>query len=254
MLGALFTAQEKLIFFPETLPADYRYQFSRPVEEVFLNAEDGAKINALHFTDLASRGVTLYFHGNAGSLRSWGSLSEEILPLSFDLFIPDYRGFGKSTGKMSEKALHADAKLAYDYLRKQYPAEKIIVYGRSIGTGIAVKLASEQPAAALVLETPYTNLVDLAKAHYPMLPASLLLSYTLRSDEWINQVKCPVLIMHGTADQVVPYALGKKLAEKAGSAASFVSIPGGSHNNLSAYPEYFAALTSFLNKALPEAR
>ena len=247
MFGTVAGWQEKLLFFPEELPHDYQFKFPVPFQELYLKSPDGARLNALHFKQPDAKGVVLYLHGNAGSLRTWGELHHDILPLGHDLFIPDYRTFGKSTGPLSEEALHQDALLAYRFLLKQYPEEKITVFGRSLGSGIAVKLASETSPRALILETAYFSMVELARLHYPYLPAGLLLKYTFRSDEWIRKVKCPVLFLHGTADLIVPHASGKRLADLIGEQGTFITLPGGQHNGLNEYAPYKEAL----RKALP---
>ncbi|MDQ4140640.1 MAG: lysophospholipase [Bacteroidota bacterium] len=247
LLVVVYTLQDRLIFFPEKLPRDYVFSFTNPFQEVFLKTPDGAEIHALHFRAKTPKGVILYFHGNAGSLRSWGDLSEDFLPHNYDVFLVDYRGFGKSTGIRTEAALHQDAQLVYQHLIKEYPENKIIVFGRSIGTGIAVPVAAQNRPKCLILETPFFNFADVAKTHYSFLPVTLLLKYTFRSDEWIVKVNCPIYIFHGTADNVVPYPSGEKLARLAKPAKTqFITIPNGGHNNLSNFRQYQLALQGIL--------
>jgi len=243
---AIYVWQDKLIFFPEKIPVTYKFNFKQPFTEVYLNTPDKAKLHALHFKLPQPKGVILYFHGNAGSLRTWGYLAEDLLIYGYDVFMPDYRGFGKSTGKISQQALYTDAQLAYDYLQQQYPETQIIIFGRSIGTGVATKLAATTTPKLLLLETPFNKFADLARAHYSFLPASLLLKYTFRSDKWIQQVPCPVYILHGTADVVVPYASGAQLARAVKNPGSFITIKEGGHNNLSSFSEYNQALQQIL--------
>ena len=247
LLGIIYGLQDRLIFFPEKLPRDYIFSFRIPYKEVFLKAPDAAVLHALHFRAEAAKGVILYFHGNAGSLRSWGYLAEELVQYEYDVLMVDYRGFGKSTGRRTEAALHQDAQLTYDYLRQRYPEEKITVFGRSIGTGLAVPLAAQNHPQRLILETPFYNFTDVAKTHYSFLPVALLLKYTFRSDKWISKIPCPGYILHGTADQIVLYASGEKLAQAAGSnRVKFITIPNGGHNNLSNFRQYQQALRDIL--------
>jgi fermentation-respiration switch protein FrsA (DUF1100 family) len=247
LLIMIYALQDKLIFFPENIPRSYPFSFATPFEEVYLKTPDNAEINALHFRNEAPKGVILYFHGNAGSLRSWGYVAADLLPFGYDVFIVDYRGFGKSTGTRTEAALHQDAQLAYNYLVKQYPENKIIVFGRSIGTGVAVPVAAQNQPKCLILETPFYNFEDVAKTHYPFLPVTVLLKYTFRSDKLIKQVPCPTYILHGTADNIVPYASGEKLAQLAGSdKATLITIPGGGHNDLSNFKQYQQTLATIL--------
>jgi len=194
LLGLIYVYQEKLIFFPEKVPANTKYTFPQRFKEIYLPTPDGATIHALHFRSSQPKGVILYFHGNTGSLRSWGYLASDLLLYDYDVLMPDYRSFGKSTGKLSQTALYQDAQLTYNYLKKEYPENKIIIFGRSVGTGVATKLAADNNARLLILETPFYNFADVAKTHYSFLPASLLLRYTFRSDKFLPKVSCPVFI------------------------------------------------------------
>ncbi|MEX0288450.1 MAG: alpha/beta hydrolase, partial [Flavobacteriaceae bacterium] len=128
----LYFFQEKLIFLPTKLPQNYSYSFVQSFEEFFLDAEDGGRLNALHFKQDGSRGAILYFHGNAGDLSRWGNIVTFFVEKGFDVIVMDYRSYGKSTGKLSEEALFKDAHLFYDYALKHYVAEDLIVYGRSL--------------------------------------------------------------------------------------------------------------------------
>ncbi|PSR54874.1 alpha/beta hydrolase [Adhaeribacter arboris] len=247
LLGVIYSLQDRLIFFPEKLPRDYVFPFNNPFQEVFLETLDGAEIHALHFRAKEPKGVILYFHGNAGNLRSWGYLAEEYLAYNYDVFMVDYRGFGKSTGIRTEAALHQDAQLAYQHVVKEYPENKIIVFGRSIGTGMAVPVAARNKPKCLLLETPFYNFADVAKTHYSFLPVTLLLKYSFRSDEWIQKVNCPIYIFHGTADKVVLYSSGEKLAQVADSAKTrLITIPNSGHNDLSNFHQYRQALQTIL--------
>ena len=155
--------------------------------------------------------------------------------------------FNKSTGKLSQRVLYQDAQLAYDYLKQHYPENRIVVFGRSVGTGIATKVAAENKPKLLLLESPFYKLADVAKTHYPFLPVTLLLKYTFRSDKWIPKVKCPIYIFHGTVDSIVPYSSGKKLAELADqNQTKLITIPQGGHNDLGNYPQYQLAIREIL--------
>ena len=173
--AGIYYLQNKIIFFPEVLQQDDRFEFQENFEEIFYETKDGASINALHFKATKPIGIVLYSHGNAGSLRSWGSVAETFLKNDYDLLIYDFRGYGKSTGKISEEKLYQDAEMIYDELTKLYPESRIILYGRSIGTGIASKVAVGKNPKRLILESPYYNLTDLAKRIFPFVPSQPLL-------------------------------------------------------------------------------
>lgn len=241
----LYRFQERLIFFPERLPADHRYTFPTAFREVTLEG-DGATLHALHFTVDQPKGVILYLHGNAGSLRSWGHVASDFVERGYDVLIPDYRGYGKSTGGLThERILLADALVAYTYLREQYPEQPIILYGRSLGTGVAVYLATVQPPRMVILEAPYVSMRELATRQFPLVPP-MLLKYPLRTDRWVSAVTSPVYLIHGTHDEVIPYNSSERLLLSITSEHELFTIPGGGHNNLAEFAEYQAAIDRIL--------
>ena len=248
MLGSLlYLFQEKLIFLPTQLAQDYQFQFNHEFEELFFETDVGTMINAIHFKVENPKGVILYFHGNAGDLSRWGKIAEYFVQKNYDVLISDYRTYGKSKGKLSEKAFYIDAQYCYDYLLKQYSEDNITLYGRSLGTGIASYLASQNNPGQLVLETPYYNIADIAKHRFPIFPVEKLLKYKFPTHQYLQSVECPITIIHGTEDAVVPYSSGKKLL---GSATdhkiTFVTIEGGRHNNLVEFNDYHMAITKIL--------
>lgn len=248
ILGFFFVMQERFIFFPEQLPQDYDLQLSDGAEEVFFSTDDGARINAIWYRQDDAPGVILYLHGNAGSLRTWQLLAPTILSTGYDLFMIDYRTFGKSRGKLSEDGLYADGLGAYQaLLDRGYSPDQIVVLGRSIGTGIATKLAATQPTAALILETPFTNLMDLALQHMPILPR-LLLTYRFENDARAASIDVPTLILHGDRDEIIPLAMGQSLYEEFSPPRHFLLLPGASHNNIDSHPDYLPGLIEFLSE------
>jgi len=243
-------SQESLIFYPEILPTDYQYTFSQPFEEATVPVA-GAVLNAVLFKAVNAKGVVLYFHGNAGSLRTWGDVAGDFTSRGYDIMIPDYRGFGKSTGSISnEKQLLADGLAVYGYLKKSYPEGRIILYGRSIGTGMATFVARSGKPRMLVLESPFFSLADLASYHYPLLPkglVSLFLKYPFRTDLWIPEVACPVYLLHGTGDDIIPFDASARLEPLIKSPHKLIRIEGGGHNNLSDYSAYDRELALILD-------
>ena len=248
MLGTtLYFIQEKILFLPTFLEQDYVYEFSENFEEVFLKTKDEAFINAIHFKVPNPKGVILYFHGNAGDLSRWGLIAEYFVQQQYDVFIMDYRTYGKSTGALSEQALYDDAQLCYDYLLEQYSDQDIILYGRSLGTGIATYVASHNNPKKLILETPYYSMLDVAQHRFPMFPLKHLLKYQLPTFEFIKKVTCPIIIFHGTDDNVVPFKSGKKLLDELPkSQAQFIQIDGGNHNNLIEFDAYRSGIETIL--------
>ncbi|MBA6154062.1 alpha/beta hydrolase [Gelidibacter gilvus] len=248
MIGAsLYFLQEKILFMPTVLPQDFQYEFNHPFEELFLKTDEDAVINALHFKTENPKGVILYFHGNAGDLSQWGTIAEYFVNMNYNVFIMDYRTYGKSTGKLSEAALYKDAQYCYDYLKQSYSDSDISLYGRSLGTGIAAYLASKNKPKQLILETPYYSMTDVAKSRFPFLPIEKLLQYKFPTNEFITLVECPIVIFHGTADGVVPFESGHKLFEIAPKQhTTFVKIEGGGHNNLIEFEAYRTGIQNVL--------
>lgn len=245
-LSFLKKIEQSLIFYPEKLPKNFVYSFPYSFEEFNLIMKDKTNINALYFPSKQGYGIILYFHGNAGSLRSWGYIAEEFLPLGWDLFIIDYRGFGKSEGEPKEGKLHSDASEIYEYLRIRFHDKEIVPYGRSIGTGIASKLAKEKNTSRLILETPYTSLPELAKIYFPFIP-SFLLSYELKTFEYLKNYNGKVLVLHGSLDEIIPVEMGRKFQEL-GNKVYYVEIPNGRHNNLADFWDTQKAIQKFLEE------
>jgi alpha-beta hydrolase superfamily lysophospholipase len=243
----VFIFQEKLVFFPEILPHDYSFRFSIPFTEHYFKPDTSTTIHALHFRVPKPQGVVFYFHGNMGSLRTWGGVSSIFVELGYDVLIYDYRGFGKSRGRMSEHAMFSDSLFIYHWLEELYGEDKIVILGRSIGSGIAVFLAAQNKPGRLILEAPFYSMRDLVRHRCPWLP-DVLLRYPFRSDMYIKEVTCPFIIFHGTADTVIYHGSSVKLMQHAKEGDRLCSITGGHHNNLQSFEEYRNNLVMFLKQ------
>lgn len=245
LMCMMYLFQEKLIFFPQKLAADHTFSFSSSVEEHFLQVS-GAKLNVLVFEKAKARGTILYFHGNAGSLDSWGEVYSSFRNLPYNFVIFDYRGYGKSGGKIgSEKQLQADAEALYRFVSDRYPGQEIILYGRSIGTGIASWLAAQHSPKMLILETPYYSLPDMVAQIYPFVP-SFLVKYKLRNDVWTQSRNYPIHIFHGDRDQLIPYKCSERLQTRDKNIVLH-TVPGAGHNDISNFPFYHKALDKLLS-------
>ena len=244
---ALYFLQEKIIFFPSVLEQDYEYQFNHNFEELYLNTDDGAALNAIHFKINNPKGVILYFHGNADDLSRWGTVAEFFVEKEYDVLVMDYRTYGKSTGKLSEAAFYSDAQLFYNYLKKLYNEDDITLYGRSLGTGIAAHLASKNNPKQLVLETPYYSMSEVGKSRFPILPVEKLLKYKFPTYKFIKSVSCKITIFHGTNDGVVPYSSAEKLIKASPKEkTTFITIESGNHNNLKTFNLYNSQIEKLL--------
>ncbi len=245
---SVYAGQRYIVFHPEVLDDDFQYAFDADFKEGFLETNDKVPINYLHFkTEEARRGVILYFHGNSENLDFWGAMQKDFTSRGYDVFMIDYRGFGKSEGKVSEQKTYVDAKMTYDFLLQQgYRPEEIILYGRSLGSGIAAQLATHVAARQLVLETPYYNMRSLFLDQVFILWLPFDLKYQFRNDQHIPQVPYPVTIIHGTEDRVVPYRNAIRLKEKLNVKDSFITIEDGAHKNLGTYPLFQQTLDRIL--------
>lgn len=248
MIGTtLYFLQEKILFRPTVLNQSHVFKFSHPFDELFLKTDDNAVINALHFKAEKPKGVILYFHGNAGDLSRWGNITEYFVERDYDVLVMDYRTYGKSTGTLSEHALYSDAQMCFDYLKKYYNEDAITVYGRSLGTGIATFIASNNKPKQLILETPYYSIVDVAKYRFPFFSVKQLIHYKLPTNEFIKNVTCNISMFHGTADYVVPFNSGEKLfMEAPRDLTSITVIENGSHNDLIKFDEYHKKIKEIL--------
>ncbi len=245
--AALYFMQEKLLFLPSTLDRDYQYQFNYNFEELNFETDDGAILNAIHFKIENPKGVILYFHGNAGDLSRWGTITEFFVEKKYDVLVMDYRTYGKSKGKLSEHVFYSDAQLFYDYLKKDHNENEITLYGRSLGTGIATYIASRNKPKQLILETPYYSIAHVGKHRFPFLPVETFLKYKFPTYQFITKVSCPVAMFHGTNDEVVPYESAEKLFKVVEeNNINFITIEGANHNNIIEFESYHKTIEKLL--------
>ena len=230
--------QEKFIFKPEKLSADFQFKYDSPFKELFFDIEPGVRINGLHFYREHPNGLILYFHGNTRSIKGWAKYARDFYRYNYDVILLDYRGFGKSTGKRSEKEMLDDMQFIYEELSKQYGEHHIIVYGRSMGSGFAAKIASENKPRYLILDSPYYNFRKVVQRFLPILPVRYVLRYHLRTDKWIRSVNCHTYIIHGTKDWLIPIRHSEALQRLSPHKITLIRIHGGGHNNLPKFDEY----------------
>jgi alpha-beta hydrolase superfamily lysophospholipase len=242
----LYFFQEKLIFFPDKLNESYQFSFNQSFEEVNIKTRDNKQLNGLLFIAERAKGLVFYLHGNAGALNSWGEVAKRYTSLNYDVFILDYRGFGKSEGTINSQAqLFEDVQTAYDEMKKKYREETIVVLGYSIGTGPATKLASVNSLKLLILQSPYYSLTDMMRHTYPIIP-TFLLKYKFRTNEYIKDCKMPVVIFHGNRDEVIYYGSSLKLKTQMKPQDTLITLNGQGHNGMTDNPEYIRALGKIL--------
>jgi len=234
----IYFFQDKFIFKPEKLHADFIYKYDVPFKELFFDVEPGVQINGLHFHVANPLGLILYFHGNSRSIKGWAKYAKDFYRYNYDVVLVDYRGFGKSTGKRNEKDMLSDMQFVYETLTQIYPQNHMIIYGRSLGSGFATKLAADNTPRYLILDAPYFSFKKIIDRFLPILPVKYILRYHLRSDNWIPKVNCHTYILHGTNDWLIPILNSEKLQALNHKKITLIRIHGGGHNNLPSFPEY----------------
>ncbi len=247
----LFVYQRRLMYFPETQRIPPGIARLTGIEEVRLTTPDGEILIAWYGKAAPGKPVLLYFHGNAGGLRRRADRIRRFQMAGLGIFILAYRGYSGSTGRPSERANVADALLAYEVLRQRgVPASEIAVYGESLGTGVATQLAAARPAAALILDAPYTSLAAVAQRLFPVFPVRPFLRDSYRSERYIKAVRAPILILHGARDLLVPAAQGRALFGLAPEPKEIAIFPHGGHWDLYNHGALSRVL-AFLEKYLP---
>ena len=232
VVALVYLAQRTLLYFPDrsrTPPAEAGFP---QAEEITIQTGDGEKLVAWYVKPADGKSIVIYVHGNGGALVNRVRRFRGIVADGDGLFAISYRGYGGSTGSPSEKGLLADAEAGYAFAAARFPAKRIAVFGESLGTGVAIWLASEKPVARVLLQAPYTSVLDLGAAAYWFLPVRWLAKDTYRSDEWVARVSAPVLVLHGARDRVVPIEYGERLFELIRAPKKFVRFPEGGHVNL----------------------
>jgi fermentation-respiration switch protein FrsA (DUF1100 family) len=230
-LAWLYFKQDDYIYYPDAAPQAIG-PAGPPIQVLSFTTPDGETLEGWYLPPRDGRPVFLFFNGNAMGLAAQNDRWRRLAAHGDGFLSVGYRGYGASTGKPREKALHADAALAYDWLATRYPADRIVINGYSLGSGVAVRLAAERPARALILEAPYTSTVAVAREQISWAPLGLLMHERFESDRWIGQVKSPILIVHGDHDQIIAYHFGEELYALAPQPKRFVRMMGSQHHTL----------------------
>ncbi|MEY5034395.1 MAG: hypothetical protein RL447_773 [Bacteroidota bacterium] len=236
VLAYLF--QERFLFKPERLREDFVFKYDAPFQEYFFDVAPGVRINGLHFFRDNPKGLVLYFHGNSRSIKGWAKYAKDFYRFNYDVVLVDYRGFGKSTGKRNESDMLTDMQFVYDRLKEKYQEDHLIVYGRSLGSGFATKLAADNQPRYLILDAPYQNFIKVIERFLPILPVRWVLRFHLRTDRWLKNVRCHTYILHGTKDRLIPIQHSEALQRIDPNRITLIRIEGGGHNNLPLFDKY----------------
>lgn len=248
----LYYLQDYFLFKPEKLSKDFEFYYkNQTTREYNMETRDGAVINGLRFIPKGkSKGIVLYLKGNSKSIKGWGKFAVDFTRHGYNVLMVDYRGFGKSTGKRSQKAIKRDLQVIYNKLKELVPEEEIILYGRSLGSGFAAKLASMNHPRLLILDAPYYSLTKVTARYMPFMPLSILIKYPLPTYKWLKYVECPIHLIHGTNDKLIPFKTSVKLSKVNPKRTRLHSVVGGGHKDLNNFESYHEILAFILNSEL----
>lgn len=256
-LALMYVFQRSLMYFPDPARTPPGSAGLPEAAEVVLTTADGESLVAWHVPARESMPVILYFHGNAGALDLRVARFRWLIAEGYGLVALSYRGYGGSSGKPSEAGFLLDADAAYQFTAARYPARRVVLWGESLGTGVAVALAATQEAGALILDAPFTSAADVGAAAYPFVPVRWFIKDTFRSDRRIGRVRAPLLILHGERDRIVPIRFGEKLFALANEPKRMVRFPLGGHVDLDDFgaagpvKEFLASLECAQNASKP---
>jgi alpha-beta hydrolase superfamily lysophospholipase len=244
----IYYIQDYFFFQATPLRRDHQYNFSIPFREVNIAYTLDQNLNIIQFeTDKPPAGVVLYFHGNRKNISWYARFAPMFTSHGYEVWMLDYPGYGKSTGKITEATLFDYASQLYKLAAKKYGADSIIIFGKSMGTGIAANLASHTACKKVILETPYYSLSSVAAHFFPIYPMEQMTRIRIPAWEYLQHIRAPVSILHGTDDRVIPFSNAERLIPYLKPGDEFITIPGGSHSNLRKFPLFTHKIDSLLN-------
>ncbi len=255
IIGVLvYFFQEKFIFQPEKLPKNFQFAYNNlSAEEKLVETEPNVFIDYLHFktTESECKGLVFYLKGNTKSIKGWGKFAIDFTRLGYDVIMLDYRGFGKSTGRRSSDGMKRDIQFVYNLAKKLCDEKNIIVYGRSLGSGYAARLASQNNPKMLILASPIYSLISAIHRYLPFMPAKPFMRYNLPTHKYLKSVICPIRIIHGSNDKLVPLKSVVNLSKVNSSKTRLYTILEAGHINIHQYEEYHKVIEEILEgKAL----
>jgi fermentation-respiration switch protein FrsA (DUF1100 family) len=254
VVGGLFAMQPAMVFLPSRELVATPDQWGLDYEDVWLQTEDGVRLHGWYLPHPGADRALLFFHGNAGNISHRQASLEIFHRLGLNQLILDYRGYGRSQGRPSEAGLYLDARAGWDHLveGRRVAPDRIAVFGRSLGGAVAAQLASQVRPGALILESSFTSARDVARALYPLLSWLIISRFDFDTVSRLAGVRCPVLVLHSPDDEIIPFALGRRVYEAARQPKAFHTLTGD-HNSgfLLSQPGYERALAGFLSDQLP---
>lgn len=248
----VYLSQREMIFQGDPLPKSHVFKFDsahQNYEELNIEADDGTALNSLLFKADDPKGIIVYFHGNASNNAMWGNIAETYLKRGYHLLLWDYRGYGKTKGKITFNNIHRDSETVYEYASEKYPDLEIIPYGVSLGCALAIHVANKYQSKRLILETPFFSMKRLAAEHFPGLPYSILLKFPFDNYSSLKTYVGQAYVIHGTSDNVIPYHHSAKLKDSFPGKLQLTTINGSGHNDLN----YYSSYSEWLSEALGDA-
>ncbi len=256
LVAYVYLRQGSMLYFPMKEIGATPARIGLPFEDVTLETGDGIRLSAWFIPAQDSRAVLLFCHGNAGNISHRLDSIRIFHDLGLDVLIFDYRGYGKSEGSPTEEGTYRDAEAAWDYLRRSRGilSERIVLFGRSLGSAVAAELAMRRTAGALIIESGFTSVPDLGAQFFPHLPVRLISRYRYETAEKVRKISIPKLVIHSPDDEIIPFSHGAAVFERATAPKFFLEIRGG-HNEgfLLSGAAYIEGLRSFLDAAMPDA-
>jgi uncharacterized protein len=245
---ALFYLQERFLFHPTVIARDIPWKFDIPYQEMDIPINNTDTINVVKFfpNDTVRKRVVIFFHGNKDNIGHYSKFAINFTKLGYEVWMPDYPGYGKSVGERTEKKIYHLAEQVYKLALSKFSKDSIVIYGKSLGTGIAAYLAAAKPCKQLILETPYYSIPALFDSYAPIYPVEKMARYKIPTNEYLQEVKAPVTIFHGTDDGVIFYRSASRLKAVLKPTDKFVTIENGTHHNLNDFPLFHQKLDSLL--------
>ena len=247
---ALYYLQGKFLFHPTKLAYNYQFKFADKFEEIRMPFNETDTMSLVKFfpTDSISQGVIIYYHGNMNNIEHYAAYTKPFTKFGYEVWVQDYPGFGKSTGEITEKKLYDQAMQVKKMADVKFGNDSIIIYGKSLGTGVAAYVASNTKAKMLILETPYYSIPALFSCYAPIYPSSAMANYKIPTNEYLQDIKYPIIIFHGTNDGVIPYRSASKLKPVLKPTDIFITVPDATHKNINGTKMYYDAIDSLLEK------
>ena len=231
---ALYHLQEKFLFHPVPLPQNFQFKFDVPFKEVNIPMNKTDTVNLIQFlpADSAAKGVLLYFHGNSDNVIRYERNAKIFTKNGYEVWIPDYPTYGKTTGELTEENVYKQAKEVYKLAHSKFSSDSIFVYGKSLGTGVASYIAAKEKCAGLILETPYYSIPSLFNTYAPIYPTGRMSHFKFPVGGYLEEVTEPVIIFAATSDKVIPFRNAAKLKKVLKPGDKFITIENGAHNNV----------------------